>query len=148
MRTRRSAGAAMLLLWSVAACAPVTAEIPMRTKVPYVEKAKTVGPKLHEKEALETWLANAHEAVLRLPVTIERGGYGQRVGAKLGEREVGIDDSALGLSLTDRLRSASPSENPCRVWVEGRWRDGTIQVLHFERAVAAGEAADFVEREP
>jgi hypothetical protein len=120
----------------------------MRPKVPYVETAKTVGPKLSEKELLDTWLAEAHDAVLRLPVTVERGGYGQSIRAKLGEREVRLDDSALGLSLTDRLRSACPEENPCRVWVEGRWSDGTIQVLHFDRAVAPGEAADFVERAP
>ena len=148
MTMLRSAGAAILFVWSAAACAPVTAELPMRPKVPYVETAKTVGPKLSQQELLETWLAEAHDAVLRLPVTIERRGYGQSIGAKLGEREVRIDDSALGVSLTDRLRSVCPEESPCRVWVEGRWSDGTIQVLHFDRAVAPGEAADFVERVP
>lgn len=117
-------------------------------KVAYAEKAKTRGPKLNQKDLLEAWLAEAQDAVLRLPLTIERGAYGQRTGAKLGEREVLIDDAALGLSLADRLRTTCRDQNPCRVWVEGRWRDGTIQVLHFARVVEPGEAADFVEREP
>ena len=65
-----------------------------------------------EHELVEAWLADAHDAVLRLPVTVERGSYGQYVGAKLGEREVHIDDSALGIGFADRLRSACPEEGP------------------------------------
>lgn len=148
MKTLVWGEAALGALAFLSGCAPTLSETPMRPMVPYVEKAKTQGPKLTQPELLEAWLTDAGDAVLRLPITVERGPYGQRLGAKLGARELLIDDSALGVALSERLRSACGEQNPCRVWVEGRWRNGTLQVLHFSRAVAPGEAADFVEREP
>ena len=107
----------------------------------YVEKAKERGPTLEPPAALVAWLEEAGDAVLRLPLTM------REQGAQLGTLAVEVDDSALGIDLADRVRQACPGGQPCRVWVEGRWKRGTVQVLHFARAVGADEAADFVERE-
>ena len=113
----------------------------MRPLTAYVEQAKEPGPKLAPEAALVAWLEGAGDAVLRLPLTIVDQG------ARLGSLAVEVDDTALGISLADRVRQACPGGRPCRVWVEGRWKHGTVQVLHFARAVGADEAADAVERE-
>jgi hypothetical protein len=139
-----------VILMLIGACATTPSEAPVRPLVPYVEKAKSAGPKLEPSEALRAWLDGCAGAVIRLPLTVVSGGLpGERRVTKLGALEVRVEDSALGVSFDDRVRMACKDARPCRVWVEGRWSaaDQTVKVLHFSRAVAADEAADFVERE-
>jgi hypothetical protein len=123
-------------------------EAPMRPMVPYVEKAKVSGPKVEPLDGLKAWLAGVGEAVIRVPLTVVSGGVpGVARVVKLGALEVRVDDMALGVSFDERVRQACANQRPCRVWVEGRWSEGTLRVIHFARAVKEGEAADFVERE-
>jgi hypothetical protein len=121
----------------------------VRPLVPYAEKSKETGPKLAPVEALKTWLSQQGDGVLRLPITLNRSAMPRMFerSAKLGELSVEVDDAALGVSLSEHAHRACPDANVCTVWLEGRWKSGTVQVLHFSRAVAAGEVADFVERE-
>lgn len=108
----------------------------------YVEKAKEKGPALDPPEALKAWLDDGGDSVVRVPLTVQKS-----VDARIGSLRVEVDDSALGVSLADRLRMACANEKKCTAWVEGRWRDGTLKVLHFAREVVPQETADFVERE-
>ena len=118
----------------------------MRPLTPYQEKPKARGPRLEPLAELKRWL-EAQPGVLRVPLTLERGAPRGWTRAWLGPLEVKVSDSALGVSLADRLQVACPGEGECRVWVEGRWRDGKFHVLHFSRAIRPGEDADFVEYE-
>lgn len=122
----------------------------MRPLVPRAEKVMEPGPKLSPVEPLKAWLSQQGEAVLRLPITLTRSATMPMMferSAMLGELAVTVDDAALGVSLSEHAHRACPGEGTCTVWLEGRWRDGAVQVLHFSRAVKVGEAADFVERE-
>ncbi|MEZ4398626.1 MAG: hypothetical protein R3B06_01310 [Kofleriaceae bacterium] len=96
--------------------------------------------------------------VLKLPVTLtfdaDRLGI---VGAALGPADgqaLALDDSALGISLMDRVRTKCPADQPtCRVWLNGRWRGvtdgkGAVQVVKFAGVIGAGDAGDRVELVP
>lgn len=134
------------LLVVLAGCLTSVAEAQMRPMVGYVEKAKEQGPKLTPTAPLEAWLEASKGRVVRVPLSVRVEVLAREV--KLGELPVKVDDSALGVSFDDRVRSACKGETvACRVWVEGRWADGTLKVLHFGRAVKPDEVADFVERE-
>jgi hypothetical protein len=116
--------------------------------VPYVEKTKQRGPSLLPASALKQWLDGVGDAVVRVPITVKAGGVpGEPWDLAIGELSVKLNDSALGVSFEERVRQVSQGQRPVRVWVEGRWRDGVVHVLHFSRAIPDGEAADFVERE-
>ncbi len=113
--------------------------------VPYVEKAMEQGPRLAPLEPLRAWLEASTGRVVRLPLSAHIEVLKREV--KLGELTVAVDDSALGVSFDDRVRAVCKGLQTCRVWVEGRWADGTLKVLHVGRAVGPDEAADVVERE-
>jgi hypothetical protein len=116
--------------------------------VPYVEKAKEKGPATSDAKVLRAWLESTAEGVVRVPITVRAGGLaGVRWDLAIGALDVTMSDSALGVSFEDRVRQACQSDRPCRVWVEGRWRGGVLHIIHFSRAIAADEVADFVERE-
>lgn len=117
-----------------------------RPLVPYAEKAKERGPALEPVDALKAWLEDSGDAVLRVPLTVTQTPP-MRLEARVGALPVRLDDTALGVSLVDRVRSACGETKTCTVWVEGRWRDGTLHVIHFAREVIVDEKADFVERE-
>jgi hypothetical protein len=135
----------MMVLLSSACVRQTLAPMPERPKTPYLEKEKVAGPKVVPKEPLLAWLRQAGDAVIRFPVSVapETSNVGL-----LGELTVQLNDSALGMSLRDRLVTSCAGAPRCTVWLEGRWRDGTIQVLHFARVTQPGEVADSVQREP
>lgn len=113
---------------------------------PYAEKAKEKGPSLEPADALKAWLNDGGDSVVRVPLTVTKTppSFAE---ARIGTLSVDIDDSALGISLAERIRMACAEQKTCTVWVEGRWRDGTLKVVHFAREVVPDEKADFVERE-
>lgn len=116
--------------------------------VPYSEKAKERGPSTSDAAVLKAWLDGVKDTVVRVPITVVAGGVpGERWVLKVGALDVSMSDSALGISFEERVRQVSKGQRPVVVWVEGRWRDGTVHVIHFSRAAAEGEAVDFVERE-
>lgn len=94
------------------------------------------GPSVHSSSLLLTWLAkNAKTAHgkrqrVRIPVVVFFDDYRLDVsGAFLGvspddpnDIALVLDDSALGISLVERLRERCPADQPsCVIWVEGYW---------------------------
>lgn len=73
------------------------------------------GPAVSDSAELVAWLATQARRV-RLPVVIDRRspahGY-------VGPLEIELDDTALGISLADRLRAIGGDR--CALWLEGRW---------------------------
>ncbi|MGV3624593.1 MAG: hypothetical protein ACO1OB_27485 [Archangium sp.] len=114
--------------------------------VPYAEKAKEKGPPVEPVDALKAWLEASGDRVVRVPLTVTKTPPSD-VDARIGSMPVEVDDSALGISLAERVRMACAEEKTCTVWVEGRWRGGALKVIHFAREVVPQEKADFVERE-
>ncbi|MFT3712007.1 MAG: hypothetical protein QM817_30565 [Archangium sp.] len=118
--------------------------------VPYVEKAKQRGPSITSEGPLKAWLDGVGNGVIRVPLTVVSGGFpGEPWVLKIGALSVKMNDSALGVSFEDRVRQVSKGSRPVRVWVEGRWdaANTTVKIIHFSRAIADDEAADYVERE-
>ncbi len=116
---------------------------------PSPKRAFVRGPTLAPAETLVARLAAHTGRLLRMPVVVERTPLGAR-GGTLGGVRVLLEDSALGISLADRVRTACPGEGPCTVWLEGRWlgdAEQTVKVLHFDRAAAPEEPADAIELE-
>lgn len=135
----------LVLLALLGGCATAPVQPVARPMVPYAEKAKEKGPALEPVEALKAWLDEGGDSVVRVPLTVTQAA--PSVDARIGTLRVDLDDSALGISLAERVRMACAEQKTCTVWVEGRWRDGTLKVLHFAREVVPDEKADFVERE-
>ena len=93
------------------------------------------GPLLGEPEAtLGLWFeANAaageRRIRLRIPVVVTAppdaspGSRGAVLARPAGAAPlaVDLDDSALGISLCDRLRSLCPGSGECALWLEGYW---------------------------
>jgi hypothetical protein len=84
------------------------------------------GPKVAATADLERWLLQQTDeqqrpAVVRLPFVVT-GAEGS-IGATKAEAglTVRLDDSALGISLADRVRSACPGAERCAVWLEGNF---------------------------
>lgn len=119
---------------------------------PHVDVPFTRGPALAPVEGLKAWLAaqrrdDGHPRLVRVPVVMDCDGLGQPRNARVGGLPVALDDSALGISLADRVRQACPGAATCHAWLEGLWDGDRIKVRRFVRAVAPGEVADFVEVE-
>lgn len=130
----------------LAGCATAPVEPTVKPLTAYVEKQKERGPNLEPVDALRTWLRSADGAVLRVPLTVTQDPP-MGLAGRLGAMPVELDDSALGVSLVDRVRHACAQKKTCTVWVEARWKDDVLRVVHFGREVVEGEKADFVERE-
>jgi len=111
---------------------------------PHVELTFTRGPALSPPDALRAWLEQQGDRTVRLPVTLVLEAPHRIASARVGELPVTLDDSALGISLVDRLRQACPGQGECRVRLEGRWGPD-FRVLHFVGPVAEGAPADFAE---
>jgi hypothetical protein len=84
-------------------------------KSSYVSPSYVRGPAIADSSELVAWLATQQRRV-RLPVVIDRRastrGY-------VGSLEIELDDTALGISLADRLRSLGGDR--VALWLEGRW---------------------------
>src|SRR5262245_22115975 len=69
----------------------------------------------------------AEPVKLRVPVTITFTNANQiaiartTIGAAADALQIRLDDSALGISLMDRIRGKCPGTT-CAVWIEGNWR--------------------------
>lgn len=104
------------------------------------------GPSLANVPALGKWLELQHDTV-RLPVLVTLGvarstvSGGQVLTGSTSSLPLSLDDSALGISLADRARSACPGADACPLWLEGTWRDAGLFVTRVVRAVSAEERA-------
>lgn len=100
-------------------------------KTPRPKRRFTPGPAFDDSPALLEWLGANSEAYLRLPVVIFTGDLGDVELAYIGTEPIpppagaitlDLDDSALGICLTTRLRSLRDSaSDACVVWIEGTW---------------------------
>lgn len=80
------------------------------------------GPSAAEEPALRSWL-RTHEGAarqLRLPVRLAKTAGSPREG-RVGPVVIGVDDTALGVALADRVRAACGDAAECRLWLEGYW---------------------------
>lgn len=103
---------------------------PPRPMTPSPDVPFADGPAIDDQAALRAWLAaaKADRRRVRLPVVvvfdalgvqkawIGNGGDAPADGAVL----LKLDDTAMGVSLLDRLRQACPART-CAVWLEGTW---------------------------
>jgi hypothetical protein len=97
---------------------------------------------------LIAWLDAQHDAGkprrLRLPVVLQPSitGFsnsGARVGPAADALVVNLDDTALGISLSDRAKRVCPAGAPaCAMWVEGFWKGKTDDGYVF-KIMKAGE---------
>lgn len=84
------------------------------------------GPLVAETPTLLVWLRAQQDTrrQLRLPVTLAmaQGGGSPREG-QVGNVGIALSDSALGVSLADRVRSAcgAAAKKKCTLWLEGYW---------------------------
>ncbi len=122
----------ILALLHVAGCAPSQYPEPDMpgAKTPKPERSFSPGPTLADSAALLAWLESNPSAYLRLPVVVFRGGLGGVELAFIGSDPVPpgddailleLDDSALGIGLSTRLRSLCGGSDACAVWIEGTW---------------------------
>ena len=97
------------------------------------------GPSVGDKKALVAWLAaQKGEVKLAVKLTPAVGGYSGR-GAVAGALTFDCDDSALGISLSDRARQACGDAKVCELWVIGTWTGTGLKVTKAEGAVTARE---------
>jgi hypothetical protein len=81
---------------------------------------------------------------LRLPMVLKPSitGYSNsdaRVGAAADALVVNLDDSSLGMSLSDRAKRVCPAGAPtCAIWVDGFWKGKTDDGYVF-KVMKAGE---------
>lgn len=83
--------------------------------------------------------AQAEGTMIKLPIEVIveplgiSGGY---VGFGADRITAKIDDTALGVALSDRVASWCGDEaTRCAMWVWGKWRDGTILVTRAESKI-------------
>ena len=121
---------------------------------PHQPRSFKPGSPLRPSERLEAWL-DRQQGVLRLPVTISADSLGHVTRAMLGDLELKLGDSALGVSLADRIRqhcgprASDAGTPPCVLRLEGRWVAGQrrFEISWVEGAVKPGEQADQAEVE-
>ena len=123
---------APLLFALVFVTAPTAESAPGR-KTPQPPTDFVPGPALTPTGALLTWLEATRSPVrrrLRIPVRIRFSDHRLGLaGAVLAVGEppkdalrLSLDDSALGISLLERLRHRCPPATPvCAIWLEGAW---------------------------
>ena len=110
------------------------------------------GPSTASAETLRRWLEQQHDSV-RLPVMVTLGTARSTVAAAqvlTGTKDsfpLTLDDSALGISLADRARTACPDADQCALWLEGTWRNAGLFVTRALHAVSAEEHPHFAQLE-
>lgn len=104
------------------------------------------GPSTASAATLGRWLGRQHDTV-RLPVLVTLGparstvAGGQVLTGSKDAFPLALDDSALGISLADRARTACPEAEQCPLWLEGDWRNGGLFVTRVLHLVSADERA-------
>jgi hypothetical protein len=149
----RSLAALLFLLTSCSTAAESTMHGPKR---PHQEVPFSRGPALAPTEELLPWLEaqmkeDGSARVVRLPFELKQG-INSIASARLGVGaasllDVDIDDSAMNVSLADRVRHACPDPAvPCAAWLEGYWRSSgegyRFDATRFVRSIPAEELAD------
>jgi hypothetical protein len=118
-----------------------------RGPAPVFEKGAALSP----KDELVAWLDGAKldgkPRLIRAPVVIGRGQVGFDISkAKLGELEISLDDSAMGVGLADRAEQKCGDAATCAFVVEGYWRGNNVLAVNKAEPLA-GAAPTFVEVE-
>ena len=128
-----------------------------RLKTPEPERTFVDGPPIEPPAGLLAWLDKTGAAEprqrIRLPVVV-RFADGHRIGLDGGHIgvspaitpgaiQVALDDSAMGISLLDRVRQACPDEKQteCAVWLEGTWLGGPRRLFQVTRLVGVNPPA-------
>lgn len=125
--------------------------MPQHLKTPEPERTFVNGPPIDPPEALLEWLETTASAEprprIRLPVVVrfkdqhrlglDGGHIGVSPAATPAEIKVTLDDTAMGISLLDRVREAcpAPTETSCAVWLEGTWGGGPSHQIRVLRLV-------------
>jgi hypothetical protein len=125
----------------------------MRPLTPYPELDFVDGPPVGDDDALANWLA-AHDGdrrQLRLPVSMDNLGIAV-ANFVVGHIAIHVDDTALGVSLADRVRAKSEGQARLQLWLEGYWSAGTLHLRRVgdrvgEETVRAAIEADKPEGE-
>jgi hypothetical protein len=117
---------------------------------PVFEKGTSLSPKDKLVEWLDKAKLDGKPRLLRAPIVIGRGQVGFDISkAKLGELEISIDDTALGVGLGDRADQKCGDAQTCAFLVQGYWRGGNQLAVNKAEPLAADAfaAATFVEVE-
>jgi hypothetical protein len=146
----RLLGAAVLLsMTSAFAEGPAGKGLPMR-KQDAVPPIFGPGPLVTDRE-FDGWLDA--QGQVKLPFTVWRtptrvGAIG--VHAQQPAKVLRFSDTALGISLDERLRQLCGDAEPCRVWLSGKRADATVfdvQAVH-ERVKGDGPHVAYSVRKP
>jgi hypothetical protein len=103
------------------------------------------GVPLGNAPALQAWLEQLGDAVVKLPILLDYDGIGYANPRVAGSSlALSLDDSALGVGLADRVRVAGNSAGQTwlptvGIWLEGTWRNSTLRI---DRAGTAGPPSD------
>lgn len=127
--------------------------MPERLKTPEPERSFVDGPPIEPPGALLKWLESTATAQpkkrIRLPVVVhfkdahriglDGGHIGTSPAALPGAIQLALDDTAMGISLLDRVRQACPDQKQtdCVVWLEGTWVGGPRRQFQVLRLVGA-----------
>lgn len=88
--------------------------------MPYPKRTFARGPNLMPFDELITWLDAHTKDTVRIPVTFTFDRISiQR--ARLGLATIQVNDSALGVSLVDRVNALCPGGGTCTVRIIGAW---------------------------
>jgi hypothetical protein len=86
----------------------------------WLEKTATAEPRRHIRLPVVVRFANQHR------IGLDGGHIGVSPAVTPDSIQVSLDDTAMGISLLDRVRDACPDEKQteCAVWLEGTWAGG------------------------
>lgn len=125
--------------------------MPEHRKTPEPPRTFVDGPPIDPPGKLLEWLETTASAEprprIRLPVVVQfsnahriglAGGFiGVSPAIPPGSIAISLDDTAMGISLLDRVRDACPDDRQtaCAVWLEGRWGGGADRKFRVFRLV-------------
>lgn len=134
-----------------------TDAMPEIRKTPEPERTFVDGPPIDPPAELLEWLEATAAAQprkrIRLPVVVrfgdahrirlDGGHIGVSPAALPGAIQVALDDSAMGISLLDRVRDACPDQKQtvCAVWLEGTWVGGPRRLFQVLRLIGVNPPA-------
>ncbi|MDX2010520.1 MAG: hypothetical protein SFW67_10035 [Myxococcaceae bacterium] len=102
------------------------------------------GPALTDTAALRAAL-EASKGLVKLPTTLQAGTLGfDRRTAQAGPLTFDVDDTRLGVPLSERARGACGKAPVCTLWLVGRWVTGATPTLEVSRV---GSRVDMPESE-
>jgi hypothetical protein len=118
----------------------------MRPLTPYPVLDYIDGPHASDTPSLAAWLA-AHDGdthLIKLPVSMDKLGVG--VGNfRVGTIAIEVSDSALGVSLADRVRSKCQGLATCRLWLEGYWSANELSLRNVGERIGEAQVCVAIE---